>query len=118
MELLYMGELARAKGEKALSRKLGEAAELIPWEGCLSDEVQEKMASLLEGSARREKGSGRGWLALLPLAVLALWGIWKARDPASYLLNCPSCGGAVSWPAGLRAEYCPHCGVLLELRDG
>lgn len=27
----------------------------------------------------------------------------------AYLLNCPVCGGAISWPIGLRSGYCPHC---------
>jgi len=27
----------------------------------------------------------------------------------AYLLNCPVCGGAITWPVGLRSGYCPHC---------
>jgi hypothetical protein len=27
----------------------------------------------------------------------------------AYLLNCPICGRAISWPIGLRSGYCPHC---------
>ena len=27
----------------------------------------------------------------------------------AYLVNCPVCGGTISWPIGLRSGYCPHC---------
>ena len=27
----------------------------------------------------------------------------------AYLVNCPICGGVISWPIGLRSGYCPHC---------
>ena len=32
----------------------------------------------------------------------------------AYLLSCPVCGGAISWPIGLRSGYCPHCRRLLS----
>ncbi|MFC1909960.1 hypothetical protein ACFLXC_01545 [Chloroflexota bacterium] len=27
----------------------------------------------------------------------------------AYLLKCPLCGGAISWPIGLRSGACPYC---------
>ena len=27
----------------------------------------------------------------------------------AYLVNCPLCGGSISWPVGLRTGFCPHC---------
>jgi len=31
----------------------------------------------------------------------------------AYLLNCPVCGGFISWPIGLRSGYCPYCKKVL-----
>ncbi|MCD5402165.1 hypothetical protein LR013_06250, partial [candidate division NPL-UPA2 bacterium] len=89
--------------------------------GCLTPELEEKVSAHLERGTellnKEEREGGAGWILVgltlfgLGLGVRLLSRVNKAR---SFEVECSSCGGAVSWPAGLRKGYCPYCKSLLE----
>ena len=47
-----------------------------------------------------------------PVAVQQVQPVTATPVPpgqTAYLLTCPVCGSAITWPVGLRSGHCPHC---------